>query len=129
MKGISEAAFATQVEDLLTRYDWRWVHPRPAWDPQKDGYRTAFRGWDPDGNQGKGMPDYIAVHREQHRLLFIELKKEGGKLGPGQEGWLGDLRFLRRHIFEPMQGPIVMPEVYLWRPSQIEEILEIIRGY
>ena len=111
MKGISETAFATQVESLLEIFGWRWIHLRPAWSEK--GWRTPIRGGDPDGFKGKGFPDYFAVRLP--RLLFAELKDEYSKPRPEQEAWLNDLKGC----------PTV--EVYLWRPGQIEEAMEVLR--
>ncbi len=129
-KGISETAFSTQVEDLLKLYQWRWTHFRPAWSSK--GYRTPIKGH-------KGFPDYVCVRPP--RLIFAEIKSEIGKLSPEQDGWLDDLRECVRMItLEPIPigsikgikltksgGLIPSLEVYLWRPSQFEEILEILK--
>ena len=131
-KGISETAFASQVEDLLKLFGWRWCHFRPAWS--KKGYRTPLTG-------DKGLPDYIAVRPP--RLLFAELKDQYSKPTPEQEAWLTDLRDCQRTILnEPLAvkgSEAVLPyglhllgvslniEVYLWRPSQFDEIKECLR--
>lgn len=129
-KGISETAFASQVEDLLKIYGWRWTHFRPAWSNK--GYRTPIKGH-------KGFPDYCAVRPP--RLLFAELKDEYSKPTPEQDGWLDDLRECVRVItLEPIDvrtgrsykgkdyGKLVPSlEVYLWRPSQIKDIMEILK--
>ncbi len=143
-KGISETAFASQVEDLLKMFQWRWCHFRPALTGA--GWRTAMTGGDPDGYGGKGLHDYIAVRPP--RLVFAELKDEVSELKPEQAAWREDLMECVKFIMtEPiMLGnqptlPIhirigkegldnkIIPslEVYLWRPSQIDEIAEILR--
>lgn len=126
-KGISETAFASQVEDLLKLYGWRWTHFRPAWS--RKGYRTPIKGH-------KGFPDYCAVRPP--RLLFIELKDQYSKPTPEQEAWLNDLRECVKHItFTPIvKGKIpsgetelsLFPslEVYLWRPSMFDEVRRIL---
>lgn len=120
-KGISETAFASQVEDLLKMFGWRWIHFRPAWTGR--GYRTPIRGWDPDGYKGMGFPDYVAVRPP--RLIFAELKDQYTKPEAEQEAWLN---MLRECEIKPVKlGIALSVEVYLWRPSQIEEIAEILR--
>ncbi len=57
-----------------------------------------------------GFPDCVMVRG--NRLIFAELKSEKGKLSPEQERWLEDL------------GATGRCEVYLWRPSDIEEIMK-----
>lgn len=132
-KGISETAFASQVEDLLKLYSWRFCHFRPALTGA--GWRTAMTG-------DKGVPDYIAVRPP--RLIFAELKDEVKPTTLEQDGWLEDLRSCQLAITnQPLEIkgqktvlpfglnaiPAVMinPEVYLWRPSQFEEIMEILK--
>jgi len=105
---ITEKDFATQVEDLLKLYGWKFYH---VLEQRSYSKRTS-----------KGFPDYVAVRPP--RLIFAELKSEEGKLTPEQEEWLDLLR-------ECQLGTIVLPEdcpeVYLWWPSQIEEIAEILK--
>lgn len=133
-KGISETAFASQVEDLFKIYNWRWIHFRPAWSSK--GYRTPIKGH-------KGFPDYVAVRPP--RLLFIELKDQYSKTTPEQEAWLEDLRECVKTITLepiPLMGSKMMPElaslgetfntvqsleVYLWRPKDIDQITLILR--
>lgn len=110
-KGISETAFASQVEDLLKMFGWHWCHFRPALTGA--GWRTAMTG-------KKGIPDYIAVRPP--RLIFAELKDDVKGLTPEQADWinlLSECRFSEKN-------PIGI-EVYLWRPSQFEEIVECLR--
>ena len=117
MKGISETAFASQVEDLLKLFGWRWTHFRPAWSSK--GYRTPIKG-------DKGFPDYCCVRPP--RLLFIELKDQYTKSTPEQEGWLEDLGECCK-IIHNLTGrePTIIPEVYLFRPADIERIMEILK--
>jgi len=133
-KGISETAFATQVEDLLTRFGWKWVHLRPAMRRNGKWY-TALSG-------DAGVPDYIAARKRDSRLLFAELKDKVSRPDPLQEDWLETLRACQRSVLaEPI--PIArnvdliaflkrcsfvnIPEVYLWRPDDFEEIVEVLR--
>lgn len=128
-KGISETAFASQVEDLLKLFGWRWTHFRPAWSSK--GYRTPIKGH-------KGFPDYCAVRPP--RLIFAELKDQYSKPTPEQEAWLEDLReSIRMITLEPIhkgtpkaiiegrEKLIPSLEVYLWRPSDFEEVKEVLR--
>ena len=130
---ITETAFASQVEDLLKMFQWHWCHFRPALTGA--GWRTAMTGH-------KGITDYIAVRPP--RLIFAELKDEVKETTPEQEKWLELLRECQLAVVnEPLKvkgnkatlvfglnaipAVIVNPEVYLWRPHQIEEITEILR--
>jgi hypothetical protein len=60
-----------------------------------------------------GFPDLVMVRGE--RVLFIELKTVKGKLSSAQSFWLGALSH-------------TTVEVYLWRPSDIQEAGEVLRG-
>ena len=59
-----------------------------------------------------GYPDCVLVRPP--RLIFAELKSEIGKVSPKQQEWLDILA----------QCPQV--EVYLWRPSDFEQIADIL---
>ena len=130
-KGISETAFASQVESLLNLYRWHWCHFRPALTGA--GWRTAMTG-------KKGIPDYIAVRPP--RLIFAELKDEVKPTTPEQQEWLDLLSGSQRVVLTTpltVQGKVakvsidkplnylMTPEVYLWRPSQFDEVVEILR--
>jgi hypothetical protein len=72
------------------------------------GYHPALSKW-----SERGWPD-IALCRPP-RLILAELKSEFGKVTPQQAEWLADLA----------RCPGV--EVYLWRPSDFERIVELLR--
>lgn len=63
----------------------------------------------------KGFPDLVLRNLEQKRIIFAELKTESGKVTPSQQEWHDDL-------IECGQ------EAYIWRPSDMEKIVEILRG-
>lgn len=137
-KRISETAFASQVEDLLNIGHWRWMHPRPGRVRRygRDVYETAYSGH-------KGWLDYVALRPP--RLLVFELKDAYSKMTPEQEEWFNlweecqktlllDAVTLRNGKGVIEMGfargkttTLILPEVYLWRPSQIEEVTEILR--
>lgn len=60
-----------------------------------------------------GFPDEVLVRGD--RLLFAELKSEGGKLTPEQAAWLEALRAVQ-HV-----------EVFEWRPADMDAIVEALR--
>ncbi len=130
-KGISETAFASQVEDLFNIYHWHWAHFRPAFSNK--GWRTPVSG------KGKGFLDYIALRPP--RILVAELKDDHSKMRPEQEEWFEKWKDCQRAVTtEPIDLNkwkthrlinglkfYVMPEVYLWRPQQIDEIVECLK--
>lgn len=100
----TEEEFTSAVIELATVYRWRVFHPRPL--RRKDGsWRTAFSG-------DQGFPDLVLCRPP--RLIFAELKRETGRLGPGQGAWLEKLR--------SSSGA----EVYLWRPSDWDRLAAIL---
>ncbi len=58
-----------------------------------------------------GYPDICAVKGE--RLLYAELKTEKGRLSEAQNEWMDAL------------ARVPCAEVYIWRPSQFDEVLEV----
>ncbi len=71
-------------------------------------YHTTFSKW-----SESGWPD-LAMARPP-RLLLVELKSEKGKVTPAQQRWL--------ELLEACSGV----EVHLWRPSDLERIVGILR--
>ena len=108
MQRITETALASQVEDLLRVFRWRWCHSRPAWSTK--GYRTPIKG-------DKGFPDYCAVRNGM--CLFIELKDDKTKLSPEQEAWAKELQVIAQNSLGVMYC--------LWRPKDYDKILEVLR--
>ncbi|MBA2692327.1 MAG: VRR-NUC domain-containing protein [Rubrobacter sp.] len=97
---MSERDFERQVLDLVKLIGWRAAHFRPA--KTSKGWRT------PVSTDGAGFPDLVLVRGA--RLVFAELKSEGGKLRPEQREWLEAL--------SRCEGV----EARLWRPSDFDEI-------
>jgi Holliday junction resolvase len=60
-----------------------------------------------------GYPDITAW--SGNRLIFAELKREKGRVSPAQEEVLAELR------------QIPCAEVYLWKPSDWQEIVDVTR--
>lgn len=71
-------------------------------------YHPALSKW-----SERGWPDLALVRPP--RLVFAELKREIGRTTEHQERWLGLLRAV----------PGI--EVFLWRPSDIEQIAVVLR--
>lgn len=60
-----------------------------------------------------GFPDEVLVRPP--RLIFAELKSEKGKLSESQQEWVAIL------------AKIPNVEIYVWRPSDLDRIAEILR--
>ena len=99
---ISEKDFQQQIIDLAKLYGWRCAHFRPALTTH--GWRT------PVSADGKGFPDLVLAHPVRG-ILFAELKSERGGASPEQIEWI-----------ELLGGEI-------WKPSDLERIVEVLRGY
>jgi hypothetical protein len=61
-----------------------------------------------------GFPDWVFV--KDGRLLFVELKAEKKQPRPDQREWLDAL------------ADVPNVEVYLWRPSDFDEIAHVLTG-
>lgn len=113
--GLLEREFTDQVKDLAAILGWETAHFRPAMT--RHGWRTPV-----EGSLGKGWPDWIFVRERDRRLIFAELKAEGGKPTPDQ---LRVLDVLHALASTWPQGPRV--EVHCWWPRDIERIAQVLR--
>lgn len=99
-----ESAFAKQIEYLLELGGWRWCHYEPA-VRQSGTWATPLRG-------DKGEPDYRAVRGG--RLIFVEIKGDGGRLSAHQKLWIADL----------LEAGV---ETYVWHPEDLETAKKVLR--
>ena len=95
---MTEADWSKQLRDLMALYGWQHVHFRPALT--KHGYRTAG-----SGELAAGWPDFVAV---RDRVIFVEIKRKGGKLSDDQ------IRV--RDILRTAEA-----EWYAWWPADFDE--------
>jgi len=99
-----------QRRGLAPLLGWKTLHIRPGM-VLKDGevsYRTPVSG------DGAGFPDLLLVRPP--RIVIAELKSKKGEPSPEQTDWLD--------ILSKVTHP---PEVFLWRPSDINEIVDVLR--
>ena len=94
---LTEKDFERQVRDLAKLFGWKYYHP-------------FLSKW-----SERGFPDVTLVRPP--RIIFAELKSEKGKVSPAQQEWLDLLGNVGDKDVQ----------VYIWRPSQIEEIVEVLR--
>ncbi|MCK9629580.1 MAG: VRR-NUC domain-containing protein [Bacteroidales bacterium] len=99
----TEGQFQSAVIELAHMFGWRIAHFRAAQTAK--GWRTPVQA------DGKGFPDLVLA---RERLILAELKSERGRLSDAQREWIEALE---------RAGA----EVYCWRPSQLEEIADILR--
>lgn len=101
---MSERDLQDAVLKLARLLGWRSAHFRAA--RTQFGWRTPVQG------DGKGFPDTILLRGS--RLIVAELKAQYGRVEPEQERWLDDWREIGA-------------EVFVWRPSDLETVAEILR--
>lgn len=78
----TEAVFQARIKALAERYGWLvWHVPAPM------RWRAKEKKWVP-APEGAGLPDLILIHDDPPRLVFIELKRKGGKLSDKQVEFL-----------------------------------------
>ncbi len=107
---ISEKAFTAQVISLARHLGWKVAHFRPAMD-SKGRWKTAVQG------DGVGFLDLILLRR--NKLKIAELKVGNGKLTAEQTLWFAT--WVELSLWQPGI------DVYLWRPSDYDEIERILR--
>ena len=108
---IKEKDFQKQVIDTARLLGWKVAHFRGVRIQRKNGsvyYQTPVQG------DGAGFPDCVLV--KDGRLIFAELKLAKGKLTEQQGEWLS------------MLAEVPNVEVYLWKPSEFDKIVEILSG-
>jgi hypothetical protein len=74
---MTEAELMRLVTDAAELYGWSWAHFRPAMTSH--GWRTAV-----SGPLGAGFVDLFMVRPRDKRLLFVECKSDGGRIGEAQ---------------------------------------------
>lgn len=101
--GVSEAAWEKTVVDLAHLNSWMVAGFRPA---------QIGKSWQtPVRHDAKGWPDLVLV---RDRVIFVELKTNKGRTRPEQVEWIGALKAAGQ-------------EVYVWRPSDWDEVVETLR--
>lgn len=109
---LTEAQFQRQVVDLARIRGWDLV------------YHAQLAKW-----SEAGWPDLFLLRVRDRRLLFVELKAEKGKLSDRQEAVLDYLRAISDEG-AGIRGPRSMRqrriEVHVWRPSDWDEIEQVL---
>lgn len=97
---------ASMADRLMTEAQWQ----------RKVTDYARLKGWrwyhtHDSRRSNHGFPDLVLVRAG--RLIFAELKSEAGRVTPAQQAWLNDLTE-------------AIGAVYLWRPSDWPEVLEVL---
>jgi len=114
-RAMTEADLQRLVTDMATILGWSYVHFRPA--QTKRGWRTPV-----EGPLGAGWPDLVLLRVRDRRLIFAELKREGGTLSADQAAVLAGLEAVagKQYYDDGWPGPPRI-EVVVWRPSDLTE--------
>ena len=91
MNMTTEKQFLPTVIELLRCLGWEVDH---TFEQRQYAHRSS-----------KGRPDIVAV---RERVVWIEVKGDGGKLTPEQEYWIDLLKKARQEIY------VIYPEDYYW---------------
>jgi hypothetical protein len=89
---LTEKEFSAQLYELARMTGWRRYH---TWRSVKSA---------------AGFPDEVLV---RERVIFVEVKREQGKVSPAQQEWLDALH-------------AAGAEAYVWRPSNLEEAARVL---
>ena len=106
-RSMSEADLQKNVISLARAQGWLVAHFRPGMT-KRGNWVTAVQG------DGAGFPDLVLV---KDRVIYVELKKELGKLTDVQDIWMSRLNHAGA-------------DTYVWRPSHwmngtIEKVLTV----
>lgn len=100
------AAYGPQLEDV-TEKEWQQQVKDMA---ALMGFRRAYHTFD-SRRSSSGFPDLVLV---RERIIFLELKREKGKLSDAQREWLRALIKAKG-------------EVYVARPHDFDALAEVLR--
>lgn len=124
---MKEKDFQGWVVDVAQRFGWRvWHVPTPMRPIGQNKFVPDPRG--------RGLADLIMLHDDPPRLIFAELKGDGGVLSEEQREFLRLARQVAtgtvtfdgyRDGIPDMQRPV---GVYIWRPGNEELIEATLRG-
>lgn len=102
---LTEAEFQTQVIDLAKRLGWMVNHTYRG--------RTAKGAWRTNATAA-GFPDLTLLRPSTGQLVFLELKRRGGKPTPAQVEWVAGLQAV----------PGV--EAYIAGPDEWDELTDLL---
>ena len=99
---LTEKQFESQIKDLAKLFGYIYYH--------------TWRSF----HSPAGFPDAVMVRLEpEPRLIFAELKTDDLKNSqPSLDQWIW------LYILQQLPAPV---ECYLWRPSDFDEIVEVLR--
>lgn len=105
---LSERQFQSQVLALAQLLGWKHWHDAATNTPRRCSDCGAVRR---GPRNAAGLPDLILVR--SNRLIWVELKAEGGSTTPEQREWIARLRAAGQTC-------------YIWRPADWDAITEVL---
>jgi hypothetical protein len=123
---VTPRSLLAQAPELLTESQWASVVNDTAKLGGWRRYHTYLSRRSP-----AGFPDLVLVRGP--RLIFAELKTDvkTSRLTEDQEGWLEALREVEQALKIAGVGTwrcAARVEVYVWRPSDFDDVSEILTG-
>ena len=123
---MKESDFQARITATAKQFGWKvWHVPVPmVWDAKSKAFRPS--------KGGAGLPDLILLHDDPPRLVFLELKREGGKLSDKQREFLQAAKLVaeraHQHGSEMWQLPDEYPigVIAAW-PEHEEQIIQMLR--
>lgn len=100
----------TALADILEK-DWQRQVRELA---DKLGYRRAYHTFD-SRRSDTGFPDLVLVSAQRGRIVYLELKREKGRLTASQAEWIRDLA-------------AAGAEVYVARPRNLQDLADVLIG-
>lgn len=101
---------ATPLNEILEK-DWQ----RQVRDlADTFGYRRAYHTFD-SRRSDTGFPDLVLVSPQRQRIVYLELKREQGKITGQQAQWIRDLH-------------TAGAEVYVARPRHLQLLAAVLSG-
>jgi hypothetical protein len=103
---------STKPPGLAVIYGWEHIHFKAAMT--KHGWRVPGIG-----SMSKGWPDLTLVRERDGRLVFAELKGDGGRLTDDEKRVLA--------VLDAVAAANPLVEVYRWWPKDLDEIARVLR--
>jgi VRR-NUC domain len=114
---VKEAEFKNYVWSLARTLGWEcWHVPAPM--------RQTRSGEWVGAKEAAGLPDLIMMYADPPRLIFAELKGDGGKLSDEQQKFLRMAQFIDRIPFAERRRV----NAYLWQPGDEQQIEDILKS-
>lgn len=109
---MSREAFDKAIGDVLSEDAWRSQYRAFAFDC---GFKRQYHTYRSDRSD-PGFPDDVMLNTSTGRMLYIEGKRESGRLSTDQVCWLDDLALVKQKS-DIWELNLVKLEVYVARPS------------